>query len=119
MTIKEIMTKVCDDATTFPQGWNTELKDFFQKLGREHYERRQQNVWVLFVREPNAESDCAISVHRTVERARKAMEEDIEATMARVATGVHPDVELKRKGKNRAKYGDIVSWTITKEPLWA
>ena len=80
--------------------------------------KKNQSVWVLFIREPDAESDCAISVHRTVERARKAMEEDIEATLARVATGVHPDVRLKRRGKNRAKYGDMVTWTITKEPVW-
>ena len=118
MTIKELMTAVGDDLARFPKGWNTDAKEVFKALGADHFERRQKMVWMLTIRQPDAEADFSVSVYRTRAKAVAAMEEDIEATLAARQTGIHSDAELERAGNLHAKIGSEVDWEITHETLW-
>lgn len=118
MTIKELMTAVGDDLARFPKGWNTDAKEVFKALGADHFERRQKMVWMLTIRQPDAEADFSVSVYRTRAKAVAAMEEDIEATLAARQTGIHSDAELERDGDLHAKIGSEVDWEITRETLW-
>ena len=118
MTIKELMTAVGDDLARFPKGWNTDAKEVFKALGADHFERQQKKVWMLTIRQPDAEADYSVSVYRTRAKAVAAMEEDIEATLASRQTGIHSDAELERDGNLHAKIGSEVDWEITHETLW-
>ena len=118
MTIKELMTAVGDDLARFPKGWNTDAKEVFKALGADHFERQQKKVWMLTIRQPDAEADYSASVYRTRAKAIAAMEEDIEATLASRQTGIHSDAELEREDDLHAKIGSEVDWEITHETLW-
>ena len=118
MTIKELMTAVGDDLARFPKGWNTDAKEVFKALGADHFERQKKKVWMLTIRQPDAEADYSVSVYRTRAKAIAAMEEDIEATLASRQTGIHSDAELERDGNLHAKIGSEVDWEITHETLW-
>ena len=118
MTIKELMTAVSDDLARFPKGWNTDAKEAFKALGSDHYERRQTKVWMLTIREPDADTDVATSVYRSFAGAKKAMEEDIRETFATRYDNVEMNEVIGRDGERHAFIGDKVDWEITTEKLW-
>ena len=117
-TIREMVSEVLDNLERFPQGWGTTVKDYFKAKGKDCFERQQKKVWMLTIRQPDAEADYAVSVYRTRAKAIAAMEEDIEATLAARQTGIHSDAELERDGDLHAKIGSEVDWEITHETLW-
>ena len=116
MTIKDLMTAVSDRLDEFPKGWNTEAKDAFKALGREHYERRQKRIWILTIREAEADEDLVVSAHRSFAGAKKAMEEDIEDTLSH-RQRMEEDCGLVRAGECSAKIGTAVSWEISEGTL--
>ena len=118
MTVKEAMMKVCDDAATFPNGWNTTLAEVIRKAGGEYYERRQKKIWRLTIQEPEADEEYAVSEYRSLAKAKAAMEEDIRETIARLFDGIHADEHLERDGDRCAHIGSDVYWKITHETLW-
>ena len=117
MTIKEIVTKVSDDLAKYPLGWNTELKDFFAKEQKPFYTRKQKRVFQLVIREPAADEDLTISIHRTFAGARKAMEDDIKDTLA-LRNIIEEEGYLERAGECSAKIDGVVTWEITEETLF-
>ena len=118
MTIKELMTAVSDDLARFPKGWNTDAKEAFKALGSNHYERRQTKIWMLTIREPDSETDVAVSVFRSFAGAKKAMEEDIHETFVARYDNIAMEEVVERDGKRHAFIGDKVDWEITTTRLW-
>ena len=117
MTIKEIVTKVSDDLAKYPLGWKTELKDFFAKEGKELYTRKQKRIFRMTIREPAADEDLTISIHRTFAGAKKAMEDDIKDTLA-FRNIIEEEGYLERAGECSAKIDGVVTWEITEETLF-
>ena len=118
MTVKEAMMKVSEDLAAFPKGWNTELKEVFRRDGRDLFDRKQKKVWMLTIREPDADNDFVVSVYRTLEKAKAEMEEDIRETIDHRYDGVAEAEVLTRDGERHAKIGDEVDWQITHETLF-
>lgn len=120
MTVKEAMTRVCDNAAVFPLGWNTQVAEVIRKAGGECYERRQRKVWMLTIKEPGAEVGHAVSVYRTLEKAKAAMEEDIREEFATRFQNLNPTEELARTDELHVQFwARGITWEITHEPLWA
>ena len=117
MTIKEIVTKVSDDLAKYPLGWNTDLKDFFAKEGKELYTRKQKRIFRMTIREPAADEDLSVSIHRTFAAAKKAMEDDIKDTLA-FRNIIEEEGYLERAGECSAKVDGVVTWEITEETLF-
>ena len=117
MTIKEIVTKVSDNLATYPLGWKTELKDFFAKEGKELYTRKQKRIFRMTIREPAADEDLSVSIHRTFAGAKKAMEDDIKDTLA-FRNIIEEEGYLERAGECSAKIDGVVTWEITEETLF-
>jgi len=114
MTVKEAMTKVCEERETFPNGWNTELKEVYEKSGKALYERKQKRVWMLTISTPyNGEGDT-ITLWRDPAKARAAMEADIRDTA--VFFGVEADA-VTRDDEAHAHLEKKVEWAITEEDL--
>lgn len=119
MTVKEAMLKVCDDAATFPKGWNTQVAEVIRANGGECYERRQKKIWMLTIREDDADTDVSSTVYRTLEGAKAAMESDIRRTFDERYDNIAIESVVTRDGELHAKMdGDRVDWRITRETLW-
>ena len=111
MTVKEAMTKVCDDPVAFPMGWNTEVKEVYEKSGSELYTRRQRTVFLLHIRTRyNGEADT-VTVYRDRAKALAAMEDDIRDTL----NGESPRfdrADLVNDGAGEAHIGDEINWWV-------
>jgi hypothetical protein len=118
MTVKRAMAKVCNERETFPDGWNTDLKEVYAKSGKTLYTRRQKKVWVMFAyNEMNHEAD-EIKVFRTEAKAKAAMEEDIENVMGCGDPSYSPE-DLVRDSENEAHLADELRWKVTYQELFA
>ena len=119
MTVKEAMMKVCDDRAAFPEGWNTQVAEVIRANGGECYERRQKKIWMLTIREDDADTDVSSTVYRTLEGAKAAMESDIRRTFDERYDNIAIESVVTRDGELHAKMdGDRVDWRITRETLW-
>jgi len=105
--------KVCDDAATFPEGWNTQVAEVIRRSGGECYERRQRRVWMLTIMTPyNGEGDT-ITLWRDRAKAIAAMEENIRETLA-----IHGgEDELVRDDDEHAHLSNRIEWAISQEDL--
>jgi hypothetical protein len=110
MTVKEVMTKVCEERETFPNGWNTDIKEVYAKSGRNLFEKKQKWVYLLTIKTPyNHEADT-LTLFRDKAKAKAAMEEDIRDTLA---TGrFDPDDLVRDEVGDNAHIGEDIDWTV-------
>ena len=72
MTVKEALTKVCEDSTTFPKGWNTDLSEVCGTQGN-----KISTVFWVFKSEDITEWESAETLYYDKASAKAAMEEEI------------------------------------------
>lgn len=77
MTVKEVLTKVCEDSKTFPKGWNTDVSEVCGTQGN----NASTVIWV-FRSEDITEFESAETFYYDKSRAKAAMEEEIRQDVA-------------------------------------
>ncbi len=117
MTIKEMVTRALDDRATFPNGWATEVKDFFTAIGSDHLERRQRWIWELRTSTPYNGEEPTTVLCRSRAKAMALMEEDIRVTL--VCDSPRFDAADLVREDDGARLGDEISWTVKRKELLA
>ncbi len=118
MTVKKAMAKVCGNRETFPNGWETDLKEVYAKSGKALYTRRQKKVWLMFAYNENTHESDEIRVFRTEAKAKAAMEADIANVMTCGDPSYSPE-DLVRDGANEAHLADELRWKVSEIELVA
>lgn len=113
MTVKEAITRVCDDAAGFPKGWNTQVAEVIRRTGGLCFERRQRFVWMLRTATPHNGEGDKVTLWRRRERALAEMEDGIREALAAFGG----EAELVRDDEEHAHLSNLVEWSVTREFL--
>lgn len=116
-TVKQIVEAVLDNPERFPKGWNSDVKDYFLSVGRDHLERKQKWVYLLTINTPYNAEDPTTVICRSEAKAKTVMEEDIRETLANGTTGADAS-ELVRESEVKAHLSNKVTWEIERKELF-
>ncbi len=109
MTIRYAIRETETHPGKFPNGLDTSVEDIYAAQGEDFHSPPQ--AWALTVLSPYSGELPKVTVYRTREGAKAAMEADIKETLD--ADDPTFDAEdLTREGDDHASLGDEIHWRI-------
>ena len=115
MTVRYAIREIETHPGRFPAGLDTSIEDVYASQG-EAFFAPPSKVWVLAIASPYSGEPPKVSIHRSFETAKAAMDVDVHETVEN-ADSLFDPADLVRESECRIRLGDEIIWTLAQTDM--